>query len=69
MSVLVIRSLGLDKEQAAILRVALAALLERKGTLSPQGTTVARDLAGRIDSIIDNIVNAEETAAQRRSQR
>jgi len=65
---LILRSLTLDKEQAAILRVAIAALQER-GLLSPDGRDIARDLAERIDTIIDTIEHVERQAPYDRTAR
>ena len=58
---MVLRSLTVNKEQAAVLRVALAAALEKKDLFSEEGRTIARGLAERTDEILDAVLKAEQS--------
>jgi hypothetical protein len=50
--VLILRSLTLTKEEAALIRVALAVLAERTDILSPEGRTVLAPLVERVDGLL-----------------
>ncbi len=66
MSPMILRSITVNKEQAAILRVALAAALERKGLFSEEGRAIAINLAGQADDILAIIHQVEEEQQARR---
>lgn len=57
---LVLRSLTVSKEEAALVRVALAVLAERKDILSPEGRKTLKPLADRVQAVVDSF--PKETA-------
>lgn len=63
---MVLRSLTVNKEQAAVLRVALAAALEKKDLFSEEGRAIAINLAGQADDILAIIHKVEEEQQARR---
>jgi hypothetical protein len=50
--VLVLRQIIVTKEEAAILRVALAALGEREGVLSSDGEAVLKTLIAKTEAVL-----------------
>lgn len=55
----ILRSITVDEEKAAILRVAMAALLDRPDVLSPEGRALARDLTATVQATFDDILAAK----------
>lgn len=62
MSPMILRSITVNKEQAAVARVAFAALGERPDVLSPEGREVLVQLVEKAEAVLVSIARAEDLA-------